>query len=143
MIQTAKVKVKKLESDAKIPTIGTEHAAGFDIYTNEDYELQPGESHAFKTGLAFEIPEGKVFLLWDRSGLGAKGLHRFAGVIDSDYRGELKVVLFNSTKLPFKIQKGDRIAQGLIQDYYRPYIIESESLTDTNRGSGGFGSTGK
>lgn len=143
MIQAVKVKVKKLDADAKMPTLGSEHAAGFDIYTIEDYELGPCETHMFKTGLAFEIPEGKVFLIWDRSGMGAKGIHRFSGVIDSDYRGELKVVLFNSTKLPYKIQKGDRICQGLIQDYFRPYIEEAAELSDTNRGAGSFGSTGK
>jgi dUTP pyrophosphatase len=143
MIQSAKIKVKKISDEAKIPTIGSEHAAGFDIYTNESYELIPGETHLFTTGLCFEIPDGKVFLLWDRSGLGAKGLHRFAGVIDSDYRGELKVVIYNSTKNPFKIEKGDRICQGLIQDYYRPFIEEATELTDTKRGEGGFGSTGK
>ncbi|MEM0465310.1 MAG: dUTP diphosphatase [Candidatus Pacearchaeota archaeon] len=143
MINTVKIKVKKLSEDAIIPTIGSEHSAGFDIYTNEEYELKPGETHTFTTGLSFEIPEGKVFLIWDRSSLGAKGLHRFAGVIDSDYRGELKVVIFNSTNTTYRINKGDRICQGIIQDYYRPFIEEVKELSNTNRGIGGFGSTGK
>lgn len=143
VIETIKVRVKKLNPDAKIPTHGSFHAAGFDIYSCEDYELQPGEVHMFSTGLAYEIPEGKVFFLWDRSGMGAKGIHRFSGVIDSDYRGEVKVVLFNARKDAFKISKGDRLCQGLIQDYYKPEFIEADELSDSSRGAGGFGSTGK
>ncbi len=138
-----KIKIKKLNPDAKIPTSGSEHSAGFDLYSVEDYELQCGETHAFPTGIAMEIPEGKACFFWDRSGMGFKGIHRFAGVIDSDYRGEFKVILNNSTRLPFKINKGDRIAQGIIQDYYGSEFIEVDELVDTERGTGGFGSTGK
>ena len=138
-----KIKVKKLHQDTKIPTSGSEHSAGFDLYSVEDYEIQPGETHAVPTGISMEIPEGKACFFWDRSGMGFKGIHRFAGLIDSDYRGEFKVILNNSTKLPFKINKGDRIAQGVIQDYYRPEFIETKELSDTGRGAGGFGSTGK
>lgn len=137
-----KVKVKKLHPDAKIPVQGTPNSAGFDLFTIEDYELAPGETHAFPTGLSIELPEGKVCFFWDRSGMGFKGIHRFAGVIDSDYRGEYKVILNNSTKLPFKVNKGDKIAQGVIQDYYKPDFEEVEELSDTQRGTGGFGSTG-
>lgn len=142
-LQTIKLKVKRIHPDAKIPTQGSEHSAGFDLYSVEDYELQPGETHALPTGLSMEIPEGKACFFWDRSGLGFKGMHRFAGLVDSDYRGEFKVILFNSTKLPFKINKGDRIAQGVIQDYYKPEFEETNDLSETQRGAGGFGSTGK
>ncbi len=137
-----KVKIKKLVPDAKIPSCGSLHSAGFDLYSIEDYELQAGETHALGTGISMEIPEGKACFFWDRSGMGFKGIHRFAGLVDSDYRGEFKVILNNSTKLPFKITKGDRIAQGVIQDYFRPEFIEVDDLTDTQRGAGGFGSTG-
>lgn len=143
MIKKIEVKIKKLQSDAKIPLVSTEHAAGFDIYSSEDYELQIGETHAIATGIAVEIPIGKVLFIWDRSGMGFKGVHRFAGVIDSDYRGELKIVLCNHSKSVYKISKGDRIAQGVIQDYYTPEFIEVKELSDTSRGTGGFGSTGK
>ena len=143
MIKKAEVKVRKLTADAFIPTIGTLHSAGFDIYSNEDAIIQAGERKAVSTGIAIEIPEGKVLLLWDRSGMGYKGMHRFAGVIDSDYRGEIKVILFNSTKEPFEIKKGDRIIQGVIQDYYTPEFIETKELSDSHRGEKGFGSTGK
>jgi len=142
-IKKIEVKVKKLTADAVIPTIGTTHAAGFDIYSNEDAMINSGERKAISTGIALEVPEGKVLLLWDRSGMGYKGIHRFAGVIDSDYRGEIKVILFNSTKEPFEIKKGDRIIQGVIQDYYSPEFIETNELTDSHRGEKGFGSTGK
>jgi len=143
MIQKIPVKVKKLNADAKVPVVSTEHAAGFDIYSCEDYELQIGETHAVASGIAMEVPVGKVLFIWDRSGMGFKGIHRFAGVIDSDYRGELKIVLCNHSKAPYKIVKGDRIAQGVIQDYYTPEFEEASELSDTTRGTGGFGSTGK
>ncbi len=141
MIKPIKIKIKKLHEDAQIPKIGSEHAAGFDLYSIEDYVLEPGETKAIGTGIAMEIPEGKCCCIWDRSGYGAKGIHRFAGLIDSDYRGEYKIVLHNSTKETFKINKGDRIAQALIQDYYKPEFELSE-LSETRRGGGGFGSTG-
>jgi dUTP pyrophosphatase len=142
-ITKIKVRVKRLTDDAKIPTLGTEHAAGFDIYSSEDYIFQPGERHACSTGIAIQITEGKVCLFWDRSGMGFKGMHRFAGVIDSDYRGELKVILYNSTKEPFEIKKGDRIVQAIIQDYYAPEFEEVENLDESIRGENRFGSTGK
>jgi dUTP pyrophosphatase len=142
MIQKIKVKIKKLHSNAKIPFLGTGHAAGFDIYSIEDYELKPGETYAVKTGISIEIPEGKVVQIWDRSGMGLKGIHRFAGLLDSDYRGEYKIVLFNSTDKIYKICKGDRICQAVILDYYTPEFEEVEELTETKRGSGAFNSTG-
>ena len=89
--------VKKLSPDAMLPTKANVSDAGIDIYTNESYTLAPGERHMFTTGIACAIPDGYVALLWDRSGLGSKGIHRFAGVIDSGYRGEWKVILYNST----------------------------------------------
>ncbi len=138
-----RIKVKKLHPDAKIPTIGTEHSAGFDIYSVEDIIIYPGETKSVSSGIAMEIPRGKCCVIWDRSGMGFKGIHRFAGLIDSDYRGEFKIILYNSTKEGFKINKGDRIAQGVIQDYYTPEFEIVEDLTDTSRGEGGFGSTGK
>lgn len=143
MLNPIKIKVKKLSQDAKIPTLGTFHAAGFDLYSSEDTFLEPGETKAISTGIAIEVPEGKVCLFWDRSGMGFKGIHRFSGVIDSDYRGELKIVLHNHTKFPYEIKKHDRICQALIQDYYTPEFEETDNLSDTKRGEGRFGSTGK
>jgi dUTP pyrophosphatase len=143
MIQEIPVKVKKLHADAKIPSYGNEHAAGFDIYSVEDYEFSPEEIHAVSTGVAFEVPVGKVLFIWDRSGMGFRGMHRFGGVIDSDYRGELKVILCNHTKTDYQVSRGDRIAQGVIQDYYKADFEETDELSETSRGEGRFGSTGK
>lgn len=135
--------VKKLSSDATMPTKANTSDAGIDIYTNESYTLAPGERHLFSTGIACEIPDGYVALLWDRSGLGSKGIHRFAGVIDGGYRGEWKVVLYNSTGEPFEITAGDKIIQCIIQTFEPAEITEVEELDETERGSGGFGSSGR
>ncbi len=143
MIQKIKINVKKLHPDARIPTLGTEHAAGFDLYSIEDYELKPGETYAVRTGIAIEIPGGKVVQIWDRSGIGLKGIHRFAGLLDSDYRGEFKVILFNSTDKIYKISKLDKICQAIILDYYTPEFEEVSELSETKRGANAFGSTGK
>jgi len=143
MVQTIPVKIKKIHPDAKIPKYGSEHSAGFDLYSIEDYSFSPGETHAISTGISMEIPEGKACFIWDRSGMGLKGIHRFAGLLDSDYRGEYKIVLCNLSGNIFKINKGDRIAQGVIQDYYKAEFEEVSQLSDTSRGNGGFGSTGR
>jgi len=143
MIKRVPVKIKRLHPDAKIPVYGTEHAAGFDIYSIEDYELQPGETHAIRTGIALEIPKGKCLQIWDRSGMGVKAIHRFAGLGDSDYRNEYRIVLFNSTKNIYKILKGDKITQAIIVDYYKAEFEEVNELSDTKRGDGLQHSTGK
>ncbi len=142
-LKKADVKIKKLHPDAKIPSHNNEHAAGFDIYSVEDVILYPNETKAVSTGIAVEIPEGKVLLLWDSSGMGFKGIHRFSGVLDSDYRGEIKVVLHNHTKEPYKIQKGDRIIQAIIQDYYKAEFQNTNELSETQRGESRFSSTGR
>jgi dUTP pyrophosphatase len=138
-----KVKVKKLDVNAKIPIHASEKAAGFDFYSIEDLDIMPGQTVLVKTGLSFEIPEGYCYQIWDRSGMGLKGIHHFAGLIDSDYRGEIKIVLHNSTINPYKIAKGDRIAQGLFLPYFQGDFLEVNELADSKRGQGGFHSTGK
>lgn len=135
--------VKKLAPSAKLPKKDNPADAGIDIFTNESYTLAPGESHAFTTGIAVEFSEGLVALLWDRSGLGSKGIHRLAGVIDSGYRGEWKVVLFNTTKEPFEIKAGDKIVQCILQKFESATIVESSDLSDSERGAKGFGSSGR
>ena len=143
MVNRIPVKIKKLHPDAKLPSYNTEHASGFDLYSIIDYELKSGETKTIPTGITVEIPEGKVCLIWDRSGLGSKGIHRFAGVIDSDYRGEVKIVLHNNSDLLFQIKIGDRIAQAIIQDYYRAEFELADNLSETQRGELGFGSSGR
>lgn len=142
-LKPIKVKIKRIHPDAKIPKVSKEHAAGFDIYSIEDYTLQPGETYAVKTGITLEIPEGKATFIWDRSGMGFKGIHRLAGLLDSDYRGEYNIILINHTKEPYQIKKGDRIAQGVIQDYYTPEFEEVEKLSDSKRGADWKSSTGR
>lgn len=137
------VKVKLLHEDAKVPFYGSEEAAGFDLYSVEDVYIGAGEKALVSTGVSLEFPKGYGLKFRDRSGLGVKGITHFAGLIDSDYRGELKVILFNSGKEEYKIEKGDRIIQGVLVPVMRAEFEEVEELDDTVRGEGGFHSTGK
>lgn len=136
-------KVKKLVNKAILPSKSDPTDAGIDVYTNENYTLKAGEVHAFSTGISVEFPQGYVALLWDRSGLGAKGIHRLAGVIDSGYRGEWKVVLINLTKKPYKIAAGEKIAQCVMQKFESVKITEARKLAASKRGKRGFGSSGR
>ena len=138
-----KFKVKKLSDGAVLPTKENPADAGIDVYTNESYILQPGEAHIYKTGLSIEFPGGCVALLWDRSGLGSRGIHRLAGVIDSEYRGEWGVVLLNTTKEPYEIKAGDKIVQCVLQKFEPVEIEEVKELTETARAEAGFGSSGR
>ena len=144
-----KVKVKKLDARATLPTYGSPQAAGADLYAlieGESLEIAVGETKLIGTGLAFEIPEGYVGLVYARSGLATKrGLApaNKVGVIDSDYRGELKVALYNQSGKTQSIAAGERIAQLVIAPYLSAVFEEADSLSDTSRGTGGFGSTGK
>jgi dUTP pyrophosphatase len=142
-MEKVKVKIKLLDKDAKIPFYGSEEAAGFDLYSVEEVLLKPGETKAVKTGVSLEIEKGYCFQLWGRSGLGVKGIHRFAGLGDSDYRGEYKVVLHNSTDKEYTIGKGDRIVQVVPVPIVKADFEVVEELTESKRGQGGFHSTGK
>ncbi len=142
------IKVKKLTDEAVIPTLGSRAAAGADLYSaeKEDVVIMPGETKFIGTGLAVEIPDGYVGLVYARSGLACKrGLApaNKVGVIDSDYRGEVKVALLNHGKEPQKVEKGERIAQMVVAPYLSAVYEEAEELSDTERGEGGFGSTGR
>lgn len=137
------LKVKRIDKTITLPAYIHKGDAGFDLRSAEDLVIKSGEKAIVPTGLKFMIPEGYAGLIWDRSGLAAKNsLHCLAGVIDSHFRGETKIVLFNLGKEDFHIEKGMRIAQMLIQKIESPEIIEVEELDATERGSGGFGSTG-
>lgn len=136
-------KVKKLSLDAVLPTRNNSTDAGIDIFSNESYTLQPGEVHAFTTGIAAEFPEGFVALIWDRSGLGSQGIHRLAGVIDAGYRGEWKIVLVNLSGAPYEVRTGDKIAQCVLQRFEAAEVVEVEELTETVRATAGFGSSGR
>ena len=137
------IKVKKLSTLATIPTKANKSDAGWDLYASEDAIIDPSKTELISTDISFAIPEGYVGLIWDRSGMAAKrGLHRFAGVIDSGYRGEIKVCLWNSSDKYCVINAGERIAQILFQEAPSFTMVEVNSLEDTDRGTGGFGSSG-
>ena len=137
------VKIKLLHPDAKMPIYATEGSAGFDIYAIENVSVQPNEVKMIPTGLSFELPQGFHLQVWDRSGKAKVGMHHFAGILDSDYRGELKILLYNSTNQPHNIEKGDRMVQALILPIYQAEFSQVKELSQTIRGTGGFHSTGK
>ena len=142
------IRVKKLNGNAFLPTYGSSEAAGADLYACLDAPvvIEPGETAWISTGIALEVPKGCAGLVYARSSLGTKrGLApaNKVGVIDSDYRGEIKVVLFNHSKQVQTVEHGERIAQFLITPILTPGYVEADALDDTARGSGGFGSTGK
>ncbi len=139
------LKIKKLHPDAIVPTYAHEGDAGMDLYCVEEIKVPANGGRAsIKTGLAFEIPHGYVGLIWEKSGLSHKhGLKTFGGVIDAGYRGELTISLINLSPDDYLFEKSHKIAQMLIQPIIIPEIIEADSLSETSRGEGGFGSTGK
>lgn len=142
------IRVKRLKSNASLPTYGTEEAAGADLYACLDASvtIAPGESAFIPTGIALEVPKGCAGLIYARSGMACKrGLApaNKVGVVDSDYRGEITVVLHNHGSVPQTIAHGERIAQFIITPVLTPMYVAVEALTDTERASGGFGSTGK
>jgi dUTP pyrophosphatase len=146
------IKIKKTHPDAVIPTYGTDGAGAFDIYAITGGRLDPGNTLEIETGMAFEIPPGFALMIYSRSGHGFKydvKLCNATGIIDSDFRGSVKVKLerFNDENSgwdseEFLVLPGDRIAQGIILPVPHIQFIETETLSETARGTGGFGSTG-
>ena len=139
-----RILIKKLDDEAIVPTKANHNDAGFDLYSVIDTVIDPDSREVVKTGISMAIPEGHAGLIWPRSGMAVKqGVDVFAGVVDSGYRGEVMVCLYNSSSSPVEISKGDRIAQMLIQPVPLVRIAEVSNLDDTSRGDGGFGSSGK
>ena len=142
------IAVKKLRKEAILPTFGSKEAAGADLYAclEAPVTVEPGKTAFIPTGLAMELPVGYVGLIYARSGLACKrGLApaNKVGVIDSDYRGEFIVALYNHGEQPQVISPAERIAQLVVTPVLMPEYVETDSLSDTKRGEGGFGSTGK
>ena len=142
------IKVKKLREGAILPTYGTPYSAGADLYAclEESVTILPGETKKIPTGIAMELPAGTAGLIYARSSLGTKnGLApaNKVGVVDSDYRGEFLIFLHNHSAEPQIIAHGDRVAQLVVTPVFTPGFVESETLSDTLRGDGGFGSTGR
>ncbi|MCK4525364.1 MAG: dUTP diphosphatase [Candidatus Andersenbacteria bacterium] len=138
-----KIKIQKI-GDAKIPNYAHQGDAGLDLYSvEENYVLKSGEHKGFATGIKMEIPQGYAGLIWDKSGLALKHCIKImGGVIDSTYRGEIAVILINLGKKDYKVEKDAKIAQMLFQKIEKAEIEEVENLSDTQRGEGGFGSSG-
>jgi len=137
------LKVKKLKEGAKLPSKGHIGDAGLDFYAVEEVVFTPHSQERVHTGVAIEIPEGYVGLIWDKSSVSFnQGLKVMGGVIDSGFRGEIIMSLYNTTNREQKIEKGHKIAQMIIQKFEDCDIVEVDSLSDTVRGGGREGSTG-
>ncbi len=141
-----KIAIKKLDPAAHIPAYQTAEAAGFDLHATEDSEIAPGKRALIKTGLAIALEPGYELQIRPRSGLAFKHgitVLNTPGTVDSDYRGEVMVLLINHGDESFMIKKGERIAQGVVQAVIQASFEVVDTLPDTERGAGGFGSTGK
>ncbi len=140
------INIKKLSSDVNIPKYQTEGSVGFDLESRDELTIASGESALVSTGLAFELPCGYELQVRPRSGLALKHsitVLNTPGTIDSDYRGELKVILINHGKSDFHIAIGDRVAQAVVNRVEIAKLIEVDELSSTERSDSGFGSTGK
>ncbi|MEX0385831.1 dUTP diphosphatase [Spiribacter onubensis] len=136
--------IKLLNKDAVLPTRSSPGSAGLDLYSTEGKDIDPGDRVLVPTGVSVSIPADHVGLIWPRSGLAVKqGIDTMAGVIDSDYRGEIKVALINHSKMMVSVEPGDRIAQLVIQPYTPVQLVISSEIGETHRGERGFGSSGK
>ena len=139
-----KIKIKKLNPTAILPSYAHIGDAGMDFYSLEKVTLKAGEYMAIKTGISLEIPKGYVGLFWDKSGIAIReGLKVLGGVIDAGYRGEIMIGMINLGNKKYIFEAGHKVAQLLIQKIERANIVEVKELTETKRGKGGFGSTGK
>lgn len=138
------LQVRRLRPSAKLPTRGSVGAAGYDLYSDEDATIVPGGRYLVSTGIAIRCPDGTYGRIAPRSGLAVKhGLDTGAGVVDADYIGEVKVLLFNHGSTEVKISSGDRIAQLILEQIHTPQTCLVDDLKPTIRGGGGFGSTGQ
>ena len=140
---TGSLPLKRLDAAAVLPTRAHPDDAGLDLYGLEDATLAPGEGALLRTGVAVAVPAGHVGLVCDRSSLARRGLKTAGGVIDAGYRGELGVVVWNLSREPQSVRRGERIAQLLVIPIAVPAPTEVSELDATARGAGGFGSTGR
>lgn len=138
------LKIQRLNKEAVLPTFAYSADAGMDLYSVANIAIEPGERAQIPTGIAIAVPEGYVGLVWDKSGVSHRlGIKTLGGVIDAGYRGEIFVGLLNTSKETQNFEVGNKIAQMLLQKIEHPTIVEVESLAETQRGDGAFGSTGK
>lgn len=138
------MKVKKLHPEAKLPKYAHPEDAGMDLYSLKDVVVKPDNRiYNVETGIALEIPSGYCGLIWDKGGVSQKAIHTVGGVFDTGYRGDITVGVVNLGKEDYIIEKGDKIAQLLIQSVEHPGLIEQTELSRSARGINRFGSTGK
>lgn len=135
--------VKRLHENAKLPRRAHSGDLGYDLYSTSDVVIEPGKTEMIDTGIVIQLSEGFGSIIKDRSSMAIKGIVTAAGVIDNGYRGEVKVVLRNTTEQPFKVEVGDKIAQLIPTRIYPFEVEETDDLSDTIRSEGGFGSTGR
>lgn len=139
-----RIKIKRLKPDAILPTYAHPGDVGMDLFSLEDYTLQPGERHIFDLGFAMEFDPGHAAIVKDKSSLPKNGgIHSMGGVYDAGYRGEYNVQLVNLGQEHYEIKKGNKIAQLIIYPIVIAELIETDELSDSSRGDGRFGSTGK
>lgn len=136
------LQIKFNSEDAIMPKRGSKDAAGYDLYSNEYGSISPGQTKLFDTGISFKVPIGTYGRIAPRSGLSKKSIMVNAGVIDRDYTGPVKIMLHNLSNDTYVVEKDDRIAQLILERIETPEMILIDTLQDTDRGSGGFGSTG-
>jgi dUTP pyrophosphatase len=138
-----KLLVKKMREDAKLPTRAHKEDAGIDLYACGEHTVSPHQTAMIPIGIAIEMEEGYVGLIWDKSSIGSKSIKTLGGVIDAGYRGELHIMVHNLRSEPYTFEHGHKVAQMLLQKIELGPVVEVEELTPSLRGTGGFGSTGK
>lgn len=142
--QSPPLLIKKLSSTAKLPTRGSAFAAGYDLYASQPTTIPARGKALVETDISIAVPAGTYGRIAPRSGLASKHfIDTGAGVIDADYRGPVKVLLFNHNEADFAVAEGDRVAQLIVERIYTPEVVEVQELEESVRGAGGFGSTGK
>lgn len=138
-----KLFIKKLRDDARVPTRAHDDDAGIDLYACGTHTVEPKQTTMIPIGVALEIEEGCVGLIWDKSSIGSKSMKTLGGVIDAGYRGEITVMVHNLADTAYTFEHGNKVAQLLVQKVEFPEIVETETLAESKRGTGAFGSTGK
>jgi dUTP pyrophosphatase len=137
------IKIKKIHPDVKLPAYAHPGDVGMDLFSLEDYTLQPGERKIFPLGFALEFPVGYAAIVKDKSSVSKNGMHTWAGVFDAGYRGEYNVGLVNLSDTPYHFEKGHKLAQLILFPVAIAELVETDELSDSSRGAGQFGSTGK
>ena len=143
MLKIETLEIQKLNEAATLPTRAYPDDAGLDLYSSEDATIGPAHGVLVGTGVAFAIPTGHVGMVCDRSSMAKKGLKTAGGIIDAGYRGEVKIILWNLSKEPISVTRGERIAQLLVLPIQTPAVKEVKVLSEAQRGDKGFGSSGR